>query len=420
VGSEQPDSGDVEIRAITEDEVDAWVRALDASFLSVTPEGAVEFFRQQHFTAGRSLGAFAAGQCVGTLRSLDLEVTVPGGGLVAAEGITNVAVIPAWRRRGLLTRMMRRALGDAAARGRCLAALIASEYRIYGRFGFGPATRAVAYDIAVRRAGGVRVPGDTGLVEPVSLQDVREHGPGLHDRFRRTQAGAIGRDQAGWRQRTGEVRNPYRQWHEPAALLCRDADGTPAGMALYHADGNWQHRDPEYTLTVDELLALHPAAAAALWRHLLGTEWVTRVIAGNIAPDDPLQLLLDNPRACAPQPISGQDRLWLRILDMPQALQARRYDAPGRLVLEVTGHTGHAPARLALESGRDGHGTTTPAAEPADLALGISALGTLYLGDQTVHQLAAAGLVTEHRPGAVRRADLMLRTTARPWCPDGF
>jgi len=176
VGSGQPDSGDVEIRAITEDEVDAWVRALDASFLMMPPGGEVEFFRQQHFAPGRSLGAFAAGQCVGTLRSLDLEVTVPGGGLVVAEGITNVAVIPTWRRRGLLTRMIRRALGDAAARGRCLAALIASEYRIYGRFGFGPATRAVAYDIAVRRAGGVRVPGDAGLVEPVSLQEVRKHG----------------------------------------------------------------------------------------------------------------------------------------------------------------------------------------------------------------------------------------------------
>jgi len=191
-------------------------------------------------------------------------------------------------------------------------------------------------------------------------------------------------------------------------------------MALYHADGNWQRGDPEYTLTVDELFALHPSAAAALWRHLLGTEWITRVTADNIAPDDPLPLLLDNPRACAPRLISGQDHLWLRILDIPRALQARRYDAPGRLVFEVNDHTAHAPARLALESGRHGHATATFTAEPAEPALDISTLGTLYLGDQTVHQLAAAGLVAEHRPGAVLRADQMLRTTAQPWCPDGF
>jgi predicted acetyltransferase len=72
---------------------------------------------------------------------------------VGAEGITNVAVVLAWRRRGVLTRMMRVALDEAVARGRCLAALIAPEYRIYSRFGFGPATRAAACDIDVRRAG---------------------------------------------------------------------------------------------------------------------------------------------------------------------------------------------------------------------------------------------------------------------------
>jgi hypothetical protein len=54
------------------------------------------------------------------------------------------------------------------------------------------------------------------------------------------------------------------------------------------------------------------------------------------------------------------------------------------------------------------------------LALDVSALGTLYLGDRTAHQLAAAGLVTEQRDGALAQADRMLRTATPPWCPDGF
>jgi hypothetical protein len=37
-----------------------------------------------------------------------------------------------------------------------------------------------------------------------------------------------------------------------------------------------------------------------------------------------------------------------------------------------------------------------------------------------VSRLAAAGLVAEQQKGAVARADRMLRTAARPWCPDGF
>src|SRR5579859_622345 len=155
--------------------------------MATTPDGAVAYLREL-FSPGRSLGAFSARHCVGTLRSLDLEVTVPGGAVVPAEGITNVGVVPGQRRRGLLSRMMRVSLDDAEARGRSIAALIASEYRIYGRFGFGAATSAAGYEIDVRRAGDVRVPtAEAGRVEPAGLEEVRRYGPELHDRFRRTQ-----------------------------------------------------------------------------------------------------------------------------------------------------------------------------------------------------------------------------------------
>jgi predicted acetyltransferase len=418
--SRRPDSRDAEIRAIDEDELGAWVRALDASFLLGTPDRAVAYCRE-FYTAGRSLGAFSARQCVGTLRSLDLELTVPGGAAVQAEGVTNVAVIAEHRRRGLLSQMMRVALDDAVSRGRGLAALIASEYRIYGRFGFGPATTAAAYDIDVRRAGDVRAAraGD-GSVEQLSLDEVRRYGPALHERFRRVQVGAIARDHRAWQLITGEVRSPYWEWTEPKAVLYRDAGATPAAMALYQVDSRWRHGDPDFALTVRELLAVDPPAAAALWRHFMNVEWVTRVTAASLAPDDPLPLLLDNPRACVPQPGTGQDHLWLRVLDVPQALGARSYDTPGRLVLDVTDRLGYASGRFALEAGSDGSGSVRPAGEPADLALDVAALGSLYLGNQTVSRLAAAGLVAEQRAGGVSRADRLLRTAGRPWCPDDF
>jgi len=117
---------------------------------------------------------------------------------------------------------------------------------------------------------------------------------------------------------------------------------------------------------------------------------------------------------------NGQDHLWLRVLDVARALEARTYGAPGRLVLDVTDRLGYASGRFALEAGPDGRASVSPAGEPADLTLDVSALGTIYLGDQTVPRLAAAGLVAEQRGGAVSRADRMLRTAARPWCPDGF
>ena len=97
MGDERPDSG-IQIRAITDGELGDWLRALDASFLMATPDGAVPFFREIA-SPGRSLGAFSAQRCVGTLRGLDLEITVPGGAAVPAAGITNDGVVPEQRRR---------------------------------------------------------------------------------------------------------------------------------------------------------------------------------------------------------------------------------------------------------------------------------------------------------------------------------
>ncbi len=389
--------------------------------LPAPASGGATAFRREFFTPGRSLGAFASEGCVATLRSLDLEVTAPGGMPVPTEGITNVSVMPAHRRQGLLRRMMRTALDDAVTRGRCLAALVASEYRIYGRFGFGPATTNAGYDIDVRRAGSVRLPTPgRQRVQACPIDDILTHGPELHDRFRRLQPGAINRTSVMWRMRTGKLRNPYREPQPPWAVLCHDRHGTPTGMALFHVAEQWRDGDPDYTLTVDDLIAVDPAASASIWHHLLDIEWVNRVTVPRVAPDDPLPLLLDNPRACVTRPGAGADHLWLRILDVPGALQARCYNAPGSTVLEVTDQMQYAAGRYAIETRANGSAHVTQVDDPPDLTLDVAELARVYLGDQSFHRLAAAGLLTAHRADAVARADWQFRTPHRPWCPDGF
>jgi predicted acetyltransferase len=412
----------VTIKPIAEDELAAWIQAMDTGFLIPTPDGA-EAYVKEFLLPGRTLGGFDGRDCVATLRSLDLELTIPGGACVPAEGITNVAVVPSHRRRGLLGQLMRVACDDAMARGHGLSALIAAEYWIYGRYGYGPATRILSCDIDVRRAGRITMPGGQDCtIEPISLADVRGRGAALHDRFRPTQPGAIDRSSARWRVHTGDLRSPYRDARpQPTAVLCRDSDGTPAGLALFHVDDAWRGGDPDFTLTVDDMFALHPRASAALWQHLLTMDWVTRISASNIAPDDSLPLLVDNPRAISTSASTGRDHLWLRILDVPTALQARRYDAAGTLTLDIADRLGYAAGRFELSAGQDGRATVTVrASKPADLALDVSALGSLYLGDRTVAQLAAAGKVTELRAGALRRAAQLLRTAVRPWCADNF
>ncbi|MGW4892611.1 GNAT family N-acetyltransferase [Kitasatospora sp. NPDC004240] len=411
----------VEIRAIREDEVADWDRALAFGFLRSHVESAADYRRMQ-YRPGRLLAAVDGDRHVATYRSFDVELTVPGGATVRANAITSVTVTATHRRRGLLSRMMRHDLAAARERGLPVAVLIAAEYNIYGRYGFGPATRGHGWTVKLARTRGLREglptpPG--GRIDLVTMAELRKLGPELHDRWRLTQPGALARDELWWKRSTGEVQVPGFDWKEPFAAVHRDAGGTVTGLAVYRINDDWDGSYPNCTLTVVDFLALDRPTANALWGFLLSVDWVREVVVENIGPDDPLPLLLQDPRAATPY-VDNADFMWLRVLDVPAAFGARTYGLPGRVVLDVDDPAGPAAGRWALEVAADGTGRCTPTTDPADLALDAGALGALYLGGETLPRLTAAGLVTELRPGAVASADLLLRTPLLGWNPDSF
>ncbi|GAA4854958.1 GNAT family N-acetyltransferase [Kitasatospora terrestris] len=415
---------DIEIRAITEEEIPVWDRAIARGFLRPHIADGTEF-RRLTFEPGRFLAAFdrADGdRCVATFRSFDAELTVPGNGTLPVDAVTAVTVNSTHRRRGLLSGMMRQDLAAARERGSLAAILIAAEYNIYGRFGYGPATRAHGLRIDLLRSGGLRadlpVP-EGGRVDFLSLEELRKLGPELHDRWRLTQPGAITRSPAWWKLHTGEVTLPGYDWKEGFYAAHRDADGVVTGLIWYSVDDTWDGAFPNCTLTVNDFLALDRPTANALWRFAFSVDWVRHVAVGNLSPDDPLPLLLNDPRGAKPHEESC-DFLWLRLLDLPAALAARSYAAPGRLVLQVTDPEGWTAGRWALETAADGTGRCTRTDDPADLTLDIGRVGSLYLGAESATRLLAAGLLTEHRPGAAATADLLLRTPTAGWNPDGF
>ena len=417
-------SDGIEIRTVQEAELADWGRAVSSGFMEAKGDGAPEF-RSAQFDPGRTLGAYDRGRCVGTFRSMARELTVPGGATLTSDAVTNVTVAATHRRRGLLTRMMTQDLATAVERGDSLAILIAAEYRIYGRYGFGPSTAHRGYLIDKLRAGSVRVPAEAeeGSFELLTVEEWRKYGPELHDRFRLTQPGAINRRPVNWRLRTGDLKGPGSDWKEPLIVLHRDRSGRPAGLLTYKVVDEWPNMVTKCELKVTDHIAVDRAASAALWRYALSVDWIDRVRIENIAPDDPLPLLLDDPRACVDGGDSSNDFMWLRVLDAPKAFSARTYAAPGRVVLQVTDRLGHVDGRFAVEAAADGTGQCVRvghAAEPADVALDASALGTLYLSSDSPARLHAAGLIDELRPGGVARLGSLLHTDFRPWCPDGF
>src|SRR6266849_1688053 len=103
----------------------------------------------------RMHAAFDDREIVGGAAVYPFELTVPGGPLRCA-GVTIVGVRPTHRRRGLLRRMMTAQLADVREREEPIAALWASEDTIYGRYGYGPASRCV----------GIRLPRVSAQLRP--------------------------------------------------------------------------------------------------------------------------------------------------------------------------------------------------------------------------------------------------------------
>ncbi|GHB20110.1 GNAT family N-acetyltransferase [Streptomyces chryseus] len=412
----------VDVRTVTESEFPDWLRALATGFLRppvFPPEEVAE--RLPHLHSPRMRGAFDDGRCVATYRSFAQELTVPGGATVAACAVSQVTVSPTHRRRGLLTRMIGADLAEAKERGDVLATLVAAEYPIYGRYGFGPAASVAEWEIDVPRTGldaRWAGPGDGGRIDLVDGADVRKLGPELHERFRARQHGAIDRSERWWQLNTGQVVTSVEPWTEPFYAVHRSARGEVEGLLVYRADEKWgDGKQPLNTATVRDLIAVSPAAERALWHFVCAVDWITTVRTGYRAGDDLLPHLLPDPRAA--RILTQADYLWVRLLDVVRALEARAYAVPASLVLEVHDAAGHAGGRFRLDASPDG-AVCAPSSESPDLTLDVRELGALYLGEESAVRLAALGRITEESTGAAAVADALFRTPRRPWCPDLF
>ncbi|MFF9426389.1 GNAT family N-acetyltransferase [Streptomyces sp. NPDC014746] len=412
----------VDVRTVTESEFRDWQVALRTGFLRTPVVSDAELAdRLAHADLARTLGAFDRDRVVATFRSFRQEVSTVGGGSLVADAITQVTVAPTHRRRGLLSRMMSADLAAAKERGDAIATLIAAEYPIYGRFGFGPASWAAEWSVDVRRAGldprRSGRPEDGGRIDLTDAEEIRGIGPALHRRLAGVRAGVTHRDQRDWERGTG-LGHQSDPWREPYYAVYRSASGEVDGYAAYSADDKWDDaKQPLNTATVRDLIAVTPAAERALWHYLCSVDWIATVRSGYRAPDDPLPLLLPDPRAA--RTLTYVDMLWVRVLDVVRVLEGRTYPVEDGLVLEIRDADGLSGGRFRLDASPAGASCARTTAS-ADLAFDVAEAGTLAFGDESAVRLARLGRVEELTPGAAARADLLFRTPLRPFSPDIF
>jgi len=116
--------------------------------------------------------------------------------------------------------------------------------------------------------------------------------------------------------------------------------------------------------------------------------------------------------------VTVRDHEWLRILDVPRALEARRFSGAGRWRLDVADELGFASGRWLVESDAEGIVRVGDAGHDEDAPLlrtDVATLGSLYLGGVGVRALADAGRTAGSDAEAVAIADRVLRSAVPPF-----
>lgn len=417
--------GPIEIvNPVAAEEIAPWTRALATTFLR-DPSGSTAdrqiAILQRNWVPDRAWGARDDGRWVATLRTHERHLTVPGCDGTTRElvvdALTNVTVAATHRRRGLLAKMLGASLAAARERGDALSILIASEWPIYGRFGYAPAT--FASDLVLHSVrGGAVAPTEPGRVRQVHPDEFGQIGPTVFSQARRRRAGELDRDADWWNRMHGL--DGYPPSDAPAHnLLVHEGDDGPDGLLSWTAGGDFSLAHPYTSATVDEFTAATDAAYRNLWSYASSIDLVDRVTVANRPVDEPLRWLLHDARALEARELV--DFTWVRILDVEAALSARRFAVAGELVLEVADEALHPYASgrylLAAEGDEVSCGRTD---RPVDLELTQRALASICLGGVSLRALAIAGTVHERRPGALTRADAMFMTPLAPWTATWF
>ncbi|MGH3724530.1 MAG: GNAT family N-acetyltransferase [Mycobacterium sp.] len=371
------------------------------SMVGLPPLGVIT--ADQLLEPGRYLGAFDGEEIVGGADSYTSWLTVPGGSRVPHAAVTHIGVLPTHTRRGILTALVTQQLTDIAARGETVASLRASEASIYGRFGYGVATSSATYRIERRRALSHSVI-DAG---PVTLLDTSATSERL----------AVIYERAAW---TGSIARPPQWWRLHELF---DAANPVKPHVVGHEDGYVRYRplrtsewftSSARTISVDDFVAHSDNAYRALIDHLLALDLVDIIELGPRPVDDPLPLLLTDPRAVT---VTGvRDESWLRLVDVEAALAARTYTDTAPLVIEVTDDLlSHNSARFTVGPDKVRRTQGTP-----DVSINVAALATIYLGGSTWTQLDRAGLVSSHSTEAIDTADALFSTGAMPFAGTSF
>lgn len=404
----------VQLRSLTDDDLPA-LRSVDgwAFGMSVTDS------RWQVASAvlerDRQLGAFDDGSLVGHSACLSHVLTIPGG-TVPAAGVTWVGVQPSHRRRGVMSALLRRQLTELAEQREPVATLWAAEPAIYGRFGFGVASRR----LVVTAPAGTALAGDPPRARRLALADVPdvlEDCQQVYETLRPQLPGMVTRSVEAWKESSHDDPADRSGASPLRCAVAYDELGRPDGYVWFRTQPKWEDGTPHGTVHVHELLAGSADAARMLLGVVLDLDLMTSTHLWNLTLDDRLLALTEH---TARLRVGVLDQLWARLVRVDDALSARAYGGAIDMVLDVTDETlPHNAGRWRLAADATGAEVSRTRAAP-DLHIDVRTLSGAYLGDDALVRATLAGLLEEHTPGSAEALARAMRGDRAPHCPYMF
>ena len=338
------------------------------------------------------------GELGGVYAAFSTDMVTPGGRRVPTSGLSWLGVHPMHRRRGLMSAMVRDHFQRCINEGIHVSALYAMESEIYARFGYGMGAQTVKANIP-RGSKMWPVDGVDDLTVRLERADFDTHDQLVADlQAKLPRPGTIINPVGSGRNArfTDPVGN--RKGMEKWRLLIVEDRGEPVAYAFFRRKADSEIGIHDGICQVRENGALTAAASQKMWKVLTDFDLVETTHTENLATDDPLLYQLKDARGARSTVI---DNLWVRLLNVPEALQAREYYHDADVTFALADR--HVPAnegtwRIQV---KDGEARVTRADETVkpDLSMDARQLATVYLGGTSVEALHQAGLIIEHTPG---------------------
>ncbi|MGE3075548.1 MAG: enhanced intracellular survival protein Eis [Dehalococcoidia bacterium] len=359
--------------------------------------------------------AFVDGQLATTFTTLPFTVRL-NGNAVKMGGVTAVGTLPAFRRQGLLRKVMTQALGEMRDRQQSLAILWASMGAIYQRFGYGLATASTRYSIDPRFSRFQESLPSPGRVELMEKEDAFPLIKQNYIQWVQDKNLAIHRSTVLWQAST--LRSDVKD-HPVFCAVYRNADGEVTGHAVYQTEeSKFGDPGPGQVMTVSDFIARDMQAYRALWEYLSAHDLVRRIDFHGVAEDDPAPELLLEPRMLQRKTSDG---IWMRVVDVETALPQRPYGRRGELTIRVEADDicpWNVGTYLLETDGRSASARKTER-EP-DITTTPNVLSSLISGYRPASHFARAGNLTAKNEAALQMADDLFRTRYAPYCPNGF